>query len=353
MTLNALHYTNFAKIFALICGVVSMAIGQEIPDANRKPNFIVIFVDDMGYGDIEPFGSKVNRTPHLNRMAEEGMRFTDFYVAASICSPSRSALMTGSYPLRVDLHDSGFGVFVLCPMDKKGINPEERTLPEILKTQGYATACIGKWHLGDQEPFLPTSHGFDYYYGIPYSNDMGRKPNMKEADKTPPLPLMRNKIVIESPAKQETITKRYTEEAVAFIKKNKDKPFFLYLPHTAVHTPLICGDDFFGKSKNGLLGDSVEEVDWSTGQLLDTIRELGLENDTIMVFTSDNGATRLGSNAPFSGGKIGFLEGGFRVPCIMWGPGRVPAGTTCSEISTTMDLLPTFAHILDHPKRSI
>lgn len=309
----------------------------------RKPNFIVVFVDDMGYGDIEPFGSKVNRTPHLNRMAEEGMRFTDFYTAASICSPSRAALMTGCYAPRVDLHDSSHGVFVLVPMDRKGLNPEEITLPEILKTQGYATACIGKWHLGDQEPFLPTRHGFDYYYGIPYSNDMGRKPKMTAEDRTPPLPLMRNETVIEAPAQQETITKRFTEEAIEFIHEHKDEPFFLYLPHIAVHIPLIGGDAFYGKSKNGLYGDSVEEIDWSTGELLKTIRELGLEKDTIVVFTSDNGAMGLGSNAPFSGGKVSHLEGGFRVPCLMWAPGRIPVGESCGEIATTMDLLPTFA----------
>ncbi|MFK7910200.1 MAG: sulfatase [Akkermansiaceae bacterium] len=327
-------------LFALVCMLPVFASAER---SDSKPNIILVFVDDMGYADIGPFGSKVNRTPALDRMAEEGMRFTDFYVAASICSPSRAALMTGCYPLRVDLHDSSRGVFVLCPLDRKGLNPDELTIPEALKSVGYATACIGKWHLGDQDVFLPTRHGFDDYYGIPYSNDMGSGAGVEKGKKAPPLPLMRNEVVIEAPADQKTITQRYTDEACKFIRKNKDNPFFLYLPHTAVHTPLIGGDRFFGKSKNGLYGDSVEEVDWSTGELLKTVRELGLEKDTIVIFTSDNGANRLGSNAPFSGGKISIMEGGFRVPCIMWAPGKIPAGKTCGEIATTMDLLPTFA----------
>jgi len=344
----ARHIISFHLVATLLAFSCLHSVGQSakpLPEDKRKPNMIIVFVDDLGYADIEPFGSKVNRTPELNRMAEEGMRFTDFYVSASICSPSRASLMTGCYPMRVDLHESSFGVFVLCPMDRKGINPSEVTLPEILKSQGYATACIGKWHLGDQEPFLPTRHGFDYYYGIPYSNDMGRNPKMAETDGTPPLPMMRGDVIIESPTDQRTITRRYTEEAVRFIRDHKDEPFFLYLPHTAVHLPLIMGDRFFGKSKNGLLGDSVEEVDWSTGQLLDTLRDLKLENDTIVIFTSDNGGTSLGSNLPFSGGKASYLEGGFRVPCIMWGPGRIPAKRTCGELATTMDLLPTLARM--------
>lgn len=312
---------------------------------DRPPNFIVIFVDDLGYGDIGPFGSKANRTPALDRMAQEGTRFTDFYVSASICSPSRASLMTGCYPLRVDLHESSFGVFVLCPMDRKGLNPAEVTLPEILKQQGYATACIGKWHLGDQQAFLPTRHGFDTYFGIPYSNDMGRRPNATEDNRTPALPLMRDETVIEAPVDQTTITRRYTEEAVKFIRAHRDEPFFLYLPHTAVHLPLVMGDDFFGKSNNGVLGDSIEEVDWSTGQLLDTLRELGIEQDTVVVFTSDNGGFRGASNGPFSGGKATVQEGGFRVSMLAWGPGHIPAGRTCEELTTSMDLLPTFARM--------
>jgi arylsulfatase A-like enzyme len=230
-------------------------------------------------------------------------------------------------------------------MDQKGINPSEITLAETLQSQGYATACIGKWHLGDQAGFLPTRHGFDFYYGIPYSNDSGRKPKTPPGDRTPPLPLMRNETVIEAPAKQETLTQRYTHEAVDFIRRHKDQPFLLYLPHTAVHTPLRGGDEFFGKSANGLLGDGVEEVDWSTGELLKSVRELGLERDTLIVFTSDNGGTGASSNAPFAGGKGQILEGGMRVPCIMWGPGRIPAGTHCDKIATIMDLLPTFARM--------
>ena len=336
---------TYFRAHSFLAAVVLALFASIALADGRKPNFIIVLVDDLGYADIEPFGSKANRTPNLTRLAAEGMCFTDFYVSAGVCSPSRASLMTGCYPLRVDLHESSRGVFVLCPMDQKGINPSEITLAETLKSKGYATACIGKWHLGDQDVFFPTRHGFDFHYGIPYSNDGGRKPKTPPGDRTPPLPLMRNETVIEAPAKQETLTKRYTQEAVNFIRRHKDSPFFLYLPHTAVHTPLRGGDEFFGESANGLYGDGVEEVDWSTGELLNTVRELGLERDTIVIFTSDNGATSAGSNAPFAGGKAQILEGGMRVPCIMWGPGRIPAGTKCDKVATAMDFLPTFARM--------
>jgi len=240
----------------------------------RKPNIIVIFIDDMGYSDVGCFGSKKNRTPAIDRMAREGMKLTSFYVSCGVCSPSRTSLLTGCYPLRVGMHESSKGCFVIVPQDQRGLNPAETTVAEMLKGRGYATACIGKWHLGDQPVFFPTRHGFDYYYGIPFSNDMGSLEKGKLKNGLPPLPLMRNEEVIDAPADQPTITKRYTEEAIGFIRKNADNPFFLYLPHTMVHRPIASSPQFAGKSANGKYGDAVEEVDWSTGQILAELKKL-------------------------------------------------------------------------------
>jgi len=309
----------------------------------RPPNFIVIFCDDLGYGDIGCFGSKKHRTPNIDRMAAEGMRFTSFYVTSGVCSPSRSSLMTGCYPRRVNMHQDHNNLCVLFPRGKKGLNPSEITIAEVLKQKDYATACVGKWHLGDQPEFLPTRQGFDYYYGIPYSNDMGGK----KGGKRPPLPLMRNETVIEAPANQRTLTKRYTGEVVKFITANKDKPFFVYLPHTMPHMPIFSSGDFAGKSANGKFGDAVEEIDWSTGRILETLKQLGIDKNTLVVFTSDNGAARGpgGSNLPLSGWKGSTMEGGMREPCVMRWPGKIPAQTSCDELAITMDLLPTFAKL--------
>jgi arylsulfatase A-like enzyme len=306
-----------------------------------KPNFVIIFCDDLGYGDIGCFGSKIHRTPNLDRMAAEGIKFTSFYVTSSVCTPSRASLMTGCYPKRVNMHQDSHGDCVLFPVGNKGLNPNEITIAEILKQQGYATCCIGKWHLGDQPAFLPTRQGFDYYFGIPYSNDMGSR----QQSKNPPLPLLRNEKVIEAPAVQDTLTKRYTQEAVRFIKKNKDRSFFIYLPHTMVHNPLHAGDEFRGKSANGLYGDALEEIDSSTGRILKTLNDLNLDKHTLVVFTSDNGASDRygGSNAPLRGHKGTTWEGGMREPAICWWPQSIPAGKTCDEMAITMDLLPTFA----------
>jgi len=310
----------------------------------RKPNVIIIFFDDMGYGDLGCYGSKVNRTPVIDAMAREGMKFTSFYVTSGVCSPSRSSLMTGCYPLRVGIHESSRGCFVLVPADKRGLNPSEITIAKVLKGQGYATACIGKWHLGDQPPFLPRKFGFDYYFGIPFSNDMGGEADKPRAN-LPPLPLMRNEEVIEAPVDQRTVTKKYTAEAVKFIEANKDKPFFLYLPHMHVHLPYRPGLEFAGKSENKEYGDMVEELDWSTGEILKTIKRLGLDDNTLVVLTSDNGAIRRGSNAPLSGGKGTTMEGGMREPCIMRWAGHVPAGAVCDEVASTIDLMPTLARL--------
>ena len=304
---------------------------------STRPNFIVILIDDMGNGDIGPFGSKLNRTPHLDRMAAEGMKLTSFY-SAPLCTASRTQLMTGCYARRVSMPD------VLFPDNGTGLGPEEKTIAELLKPQGYATMCIGKWHLGDQPEFLPTRRGFDHYVGLPYSNNMdgiGGKED-KKGRVTPPLPLLRDDKVVEAPTSQTKLTKLYTEEAVTFITKNKEKPFFLYLPHTAVHGPINPGPEFSGKSKNGSYGDWVEEVDWSVGVILDTLKTLKLSENTLVIFTSDNGGSgKNASNAPYRGKKGSTWEGGLRVSTIAWWPEKIKAASTCDAMLSEMDILPT------------
>ncbi|MHC4534343.1 MAG: sulfatase-like hydrolase/transferase [Planctomycetota bacterium] len=343
---KSLNRRNFLKIAgATALGTVLTGCTDELlQSANSsadKPNFIIIFCDDLGYGDLGCFGSKKHRTPNIDRMADEGMRFTSFYVTSGVCTPSRSSLMTGCYPRRVNMHESGKREWVLFPVAKKGLNPNEITIAEVLKSRGYATACVGKWHLGDQPKFLPTRQGFDYYYGIPYSNDMGSR----QRKINPPLPLLQNEKVIEAPADQNTLTKRYTEQVIKFITANKDKPFFVYLPHTMPHNPVHSSDDFRGKSANDGYGDCVEEIDFSTGQILQTLKSLNIDDRTLVVFTSDNGAASRwgGSNLPLSGFKGSTAEGGMREPAVMRWPGKIPAGKTCDELSSTLDLMPTFA----------
>jgi arylsulfatase A-like enzyme len=321
--------------------------------APAKPNFVVILIDDMGYGDIGPFNSKLNRTPNLDRMATEGMKLTSFY-AAPVCTPSRAQMMTGCYAKRVSMP---LVIFPSCPT---GLSAKEHTVAGLLKQQGYATMAIGKWHLGDQTEFLPTRRGFDHYLGLPYSNDMGGQANAPakktpkkkdgEAAPRPPLPLLRDQKVIEAPADQDTLTSRYTEEAVKFITANKDRPFFLYLPHTAVHVPLHPGAAFKGKSANGTYGDWVEEVDWSVGRVLDTLRELQLTERTMVLFTSDNGpwltqGAKGGTAGPLHGGKGTTWEGGVREPTIAWWPGRIAARTVCDAAMSEMDVLPTLVKL--------
>jgi arylsulfatase A-like enzyme len=317
-------------------------LGAPAQAVDRPPNFIIVFTDDQGYNDVGCFGSPNIKTPNLDRMAAEGMKFTDFYVAAPVCTPSRAALMTGCYPQRVSMGETprpeGRMGWVLFPDSECGIHSDEITIAELLKDQGYATACVGKWHLGHLPPFLPTRHGFDYYYGIPYSNDMI------------PCPLMRMEETIEEPAVQETLTERYTEEAVTFIREHKDEPFFVYLAHNMPHIPLFVSEKFEGQSERGLYGDVIETIDWGVGRILDTLKELDLDDNTVVIFTSDNGpwlvhAENGGSATPLRNGKGTTWDGGMRVPCIMRWPGHVPAGTTCSEIASTIDILPTFAKL--------
>ena len=325
-------------VLVLMLCLSTAAAGAE------RPNFILIFVDDLGYADIGPFGSKLHRTPHLDRMASEGRKLTSFYVTANVCTPSRSSLMTGSYPRRVGLDENEKGQWVLFPGNQEGLHPDEITMAEVLKSAGYRTACVGKWHLGDQPQFLPTRQGFDSYFGIPYSNDMGHD-SRKQPYRYPPLPLLRMEEVIEDEPDQRYVTKRYTEEALEFIERSSDGPFFLYLAHTMPHWPQYASERFAGKSRNGKWGDTVEEIDWSTGQILRKLEELGIDGRTLVVFTSDNGgATRHGaSNAPLRGSKGTTWEGGHRVCFLARWPGHIPAGTASDAMAISFDLLPTFA----------
>jgi arylsulfatase A len=313
------------------------------PVASQElPNFVIIFHDDLGYGDTVPFGNRTHRTPTLDRIAEEGIKLTSFYVASGLCTPSRAALMTACYSRRVGLHVNAAGKFVLFPGDQSGLNPDEVTLAEILKARGYSTAAVGKWHLGDQAPFLPVRHGFEYYFGTPYSNDMGKHyPDWAY----PPLPLMRNEAVIETEPDQNLLTGRYTAEAIRFMTEHRTRPFFLYLAHSMPHDPAHAGPGFRGKSANGIYGDTIEELDWSTGQILDALKRLELDDRTLVVLTSDNGAPRRwgGSNAPLRGFKESTWEGGMRVPCLARWPGKIPRGSVSDQMVTSMDLLPTLA----------
>ena len=330
------------------------------PETKKQPpNFIVIFCDDLGYGDLGCYGSRDHDTPRLNQMATEGVRFTNTYVPSPVCSPSRSGLMTGCYPKRIGL-DSGEDFVVLLPGDPIGLSTEETTISSILKQQGYVTKMVGKWHLGDQPEFSPLRHGFDEYFGLPYSNDMLCDHPQTNAliPPCPPLPLVRQEKVIEADPNQVSLTDRYLVDSLRFIHDNRDRPFFLYLAHMYVHVPIYTPMRFHSGSRNGPYGSAVAHLDFTTGAILDTLRNLNLDNNTLVIFTSDNGAGSprnpegidkrrqslggVGSNLPLRGGKGTTWEGGMREPFIAWG-GMVPKGGECHEICTTLDLLPTFA----------
>ena len=323
----------FLLLLATLLGCGSSPPPGQSGAPRPGPNFVVIFLDDVGYGDIQPFGRKDVETPQLNRMAEEGMRLTSFY-AAPVCTPSRAALLTGCYPKRVGL-DRGFWHGVLQPGDEKGLNPDEVTIAELLREQGYGTGVIGKWHLGDQPEFLPSKQGFDYWFGLPYSNDMIPDNPRAGQRNFPPLALMRNDEVIETVTDQTTLTRRYTEEAVRFIEENRDHPFFLYVPHTMAHVPLYAGESFKERSDIGVLGDVLMELDWSVGRILDALRVNSLERSTMVIFTSDNGPAR-GTAGPLRGRKGSTFEGGMREPTIAWWPGTIPPQTASDEVTSTM-----------------
>ncbi len=340
--------------------------GPGVAAPPEKPNVVLIFIDDMGYGDVEFNGAVGPRTPNLNQMAAEGMKFTDFYVGCSVCSGSRTALLTGCHYQRLGVRA------VLFPNSTEGLNPEEVTIADMLKDAGYNTACVGKWHLGHLPPCLPTHQGFDHYYGIPYSNDMWIDPANKLSDNIllrdgvtidqvrgghhkvrNDVPLFRGDEVIEYPVDQSTVTKRYTEESIRFIKENKEEPFFLYLPHTMVHLPLAVSKEFENRTDH-LIWDAIEEVDWSVGEILKTLKQEGLDEKTLVIFTSDNGAA-VGSSAPLRAKKFSVYDGGIREPTLMWWPQQIPAASVCNEIAASIDILPTLARLCggELPKRKI
>jgi len=318
------------------------------------PNIVIIFIDDMGYADIGPFGARGYETPHLDRMASEGRIFTDFHSATAVCSASRAALLTGCYPERVSIQGA------LRPSAKHGLHADEMTIAELCKQKGYATGVFGKWHLGHLKPFLPLQHGFDEYFGLPYSNDMWPQPDVqgepvpKRRQHSPKLPLYDGNRVVNAEVTAEDqaqLTTWYTERAVSFIDRNSERPFFLYLPHTMVHVPIFVSDKFKDKSGAGLYGDVVMELDWSVGQVLEALERNGIDKKTLVVFTSDNGpwlnyGNHAGSAGPLREGKGTMFEGGYREPCIMRWPDRIPADTKCDEFVTTMDLLPTIAKLV-------
>ena len=342
---NYLNRRDFLKTAGFTAAALALhGCGSALKQASStdKPNFIIIFCDDVGYADVGVFGAKGYKTPHLDRMAAQGVKFTDFYAAAPSCTPSRAALMTGCYPQRVSLPN------VIGPSSKVGISSKEMTIAEMLKPLGYTTACYGKWHLGHQPKFLPMRHGFDDYFGLPYSNDMW--PHHPTSDRYPDLPLIEGERVIEYNPDQTQLTTWYTERSVRFIEKNKDRPFFLYLPHSMAHVPLFVSDKFKGKSEQGLYGDVMMEIDWSVGQILSTLKRLGIDKKTLVIFSSDNGpwlsyGDHAGSALPLREGKGTTFDGGQRESTIMRWPGRIPAGTVCQEPASTMDILPTIAKL--------
>ena len=336
-------------VLALFCVFLATSAGAT------TPNIVIIFIDDMGYADIGPFGAKGYSTPNLDKMAQAGTKFTNFHVAQPVCSASRTGLLTGCYPNRIGIHGA------LGPGSKTGISDNEMTLAQLVKQKGYATASVGKWHLGDHAQFLPTRHGFDEYLGIPYSNDMwpfhpaqvaGAKKGRKGG--YPPLPMYDGEKVIDSevtPEDQCQLTTQYTERAVSFIERSKDKPFFLYLAHNMCHVPLFVSDKFKGKSERGLFGDVIMELDWSVGQVMDSLKRTGTFDNTLVVFTSDNGpwlvyGDHAGSAGPLREGKGSCWEGGVRVPCLMQWPGHIQAGAVSDKMFMTIDLFPTIAGLV-------
>ena len=344
---------------------VAAIVLAYLPAHASNPNFIIIFTDDQGYGDLGCFGSKTIKTPHIDRLASEGRKFTSFMVASPVCTPSRAALLTACYPKRVGMHQH-----VLFPSSRKGLHPGEHTIADHLKAQGYATACFGKWHLGHQPEVLPTSNGFDTYYGIPYSNDMNHpdnkgKPrggwqgmdilwNDPESTLTKwKTPLFEDEKIVELPVDQRTITRRCTQKAIDFVTANKEKPFFVYLPHSMPHIPLYVPDDVRDPDPKNAYINTIEHIDTEVGRLLDALDELKLTSKTYVIYTTDNGPWlpfkhHGGSAGPLREGKGTTFEGGQRVPCLIRGPG-IPAGTVCSELAGTIDILPTIAALTGKP----
>jgi arylsulfatase len=327
-------------LLGLAASVVAGAQGQH---SSGPPNIVIILTDDMGYGDLGCFGAKRIRTPNIDRLGREGMRFTDFYVSQPVCTPARASLLTGAYANRISLEGA------LNPTSTVGIHDNEFLLSELLKERGYATALFGKWHLGHLPRFNPLRHGFDEYFGLPYPNDCSNKyhPIVRTF---PPLPLMEGERVVAEEPDQSQFTRWFTERSVQFIERNKDRPFFLYLAHVMPHVPIFASERFRGKSAGGLYGDVIEELDWSVGEVLAGLHRHGLDERTLVIFTSDNGpflsyGNHAGSAGPLRGGKLTTFEGGVRVPALARWPGKIPAGRVCHELATIMDILPTVASL--------
>ncbi len=351
---GARRLVAFVLVFAAAMLSAFSPVRAGGADADRPPNFVVVFADDMGYADASCFGATEIRTPHIDRLAAEGAKLTSFYVAQAVCSASRTALLTGCYPNRVGI------LGALGPNSPTGIHADETTIAEVLKQRGYATAIYGKWHLGHHEKFLPTNHGFDDYFGLPYSNDMWPKHPTARKGTYPELPLISGTKVVDRNPDQSQLTTWSAERAVKFIGANKDKPFFLYVPHSMPHVPIFASDKHRGKSKAGLYGDVIEEIDWSVGEILAAIKEHGLDDNTLVIFTSDNGpwlsyGNHAGSAGPLREGKGTSWEGGVREPFVARWPGKIPAGTVSSELAATIDLLPTIAKLAgaELPQRKI
>lgn len=356
------------KISIVFLGILVMVIAAmkipskdssaDTPD-NNLPNVVLIYMDDMGYGDVDAYGGIDYHTPNIDKLAAGGMRFTNFYAAQPICTASRAAILTGCYPNRIGFHDA------FMPHSKIGLSDKEETIADMLRKKGYATAIVGKWHLGDAKKFLPLQHGFDEYFGLPYSNDMwpvnfDGKPFKDTSNwraHFPLLPLIEgNKVIryIKTLQDQSMLTTWYTEKAVSFINRNQKKPFFLYLAHSMVHVPIAVSDKFKGKSKQGLFGDVMMEIDWSVGQVMKTLKADGLDKKTLVIFTSDNGpwlvfGDHAGSAGGLREGKATTWDGGQKEPAVMYFPGVIPAGTVCNQLACNMDILPTLAAITGAP----
>jgi arylsulfatase A-like enzyme len=328
-------------VSSLFCSLFLIALCScSTQEIEKKPNIIIFFTDDQGYADVGCYGADGFETPNIDKLASEGIKFMDFYVPATVCTPSRAGLLTGLYPKRVDLHEA-----VLFPFSENGLDPNTFTLAEMLKENGYSTSCIGKWHLGHKEKYMPNNHGFDQFYGVPYSNDMDNYYYKHIDFQAPPLPFYRNTALIGEGVDQRYLTKMYTEETVAQIKnRNKDNPFFIYLAHNMPHTPLFASESFLGKSEKGMYGDVIMELDWSVGEIVKTLKEEGIYENTIFIFTSDNGP-RVGSAKPLRGYKAETWEGGQRVPGIITWPIHIPKGKISHELVTTLDLYPTIAKL--------
>ena len=348
----------------LILGCLSLfcVSNAQNPSKEVKPNFVIIFTDDQGYADLSCFGGEHVKTPRIDKMAAEGARLTSFYVAAAVCTPSRAALMTGSYPRRNDMA-VGTDFAVLLAADHKGLNPDEVTIAEVLKSAGYRTGMFGKWHLGDQPEFLPTRQGFDEFFGLPYSHDIHPYHTNQKKYNFPSLPLLEGETVIEMDPDADYLTQRITDRAVGFIEKHRDEPFFVYVPHPIPHRPLHAsppfmtvvseevkealtkeGDSVDYKTRDKIYSNAISEIDWSVGQILDALKRNGLDGNTLVIFTSDNGPSK-GLATPLRGKKGSTYEGGMRMPTVIRWPGKIPSGQVNDEIMTTMDLLPTFAQL--------